>query len=647
MCGIAGIWRFNQQVDPDEIRAFTDSMKHRGPDDAGYELFENNTMSLGHRRLSILDLSPAGKQPMSYADQRYWLTFNGEIYNFIELRKELISKGYVFKSDTDSEVILASYMEWGTDCFQKFNGMWAMGIWDTAKKELLLCRDRFGVKPLHYCYIQGDLFAFASETIAFRHLKNFGRAYDHDNLVRAMHQHNILEPSGKTIYKNIFQVLPGNYAIIKSDQTLLHHKWWKTTDHFQPVPASFEEQKEQFLFLLEDACKIRLRSDVPIATALSGGVDSTSVYCMLNRIMKNSPGLRTPKDWQRAFSISFPGSQVDERSYIESVLSQTKGVGLITEPSDTNLASELELSTGMSDLISGTPLSSLTYVYKSMRENGISVSLDGHGVDEYLYGYNSSVAQALKQAYVDQNKEYSMQLEKTILEMNFKANGPPIIQKMKEQADATLKYRQSIKYTLKNVARRFVPNAAPGYTLPHYEADGFFNKVGSSETIPGVELYYNLNKNSGEQRLLEEFHYTELPYNLRDFDRGSMQNTIEIRMPFLDYRLVTYTMSLPQKSKLNNGFTKHILREAMKGIIPENIRHRKLKIGLGAPLKDWFNGGLSSYLPELVNSSKQDTSFFNKKTLQHTVNYNCMNKAWTDDSANQYWPIINYLLLHL
>lgn len=650
MCGVAGIWRFKSKVEKNELMSFTDSMHHRGPDGAGYELFENDTLGLGHRRLSILDLSEAGKQPMSYADGRYWLTFNGEIYNFIEIRKELISKGYTFASDSDSEVILASYIEWGVDCFYKFNGMWAIGIWDNNEKQLLLCRDRFGVKPLHYCHVPGELFAFASETIAFRYLKDFNRAYDQDHLIRAMHQHNILEPAGKTIYKHIYQLLPGSYVIIKNDFLIRERKWWKTTDHLQSFPPSFEEQKEKFLSLFADACKLRLRSDVPIASALSGGIDSTAVYCMLNWVMKkeSESGRRTPEDWQKAFSISFPGSQVDERKYIQSVLDQTNGKGIITEPRHENLISELEHSTRMSDFISGTPLSSLTYVYKSMHEHGITVSMDGHGVDEYIYGYNSSVSQALVQAYLDGDKNYSDQLEETIRNMNFGERGSDIVNRARQQSVFIAKSDRGIKSGLKRLAKNILPGSKVPYVLPHFNSGGLFSKASdNSKSALNVESYYGFHKNLGEQRLLNEFHYVDLPYNFRDFDRGAMQNQIEIRMPFMDYRLVTYTMALPQKSKLNHGYTKYILREAMKGIMPEDIRTRKLKIGLGAPIKDWFNNGLSSYLPGLANDTKKDVSFLNWNQIKNTIETNCKNKSWTDESAHEHWAVINYLLLEL
>lgn len=649
MCGIAGIWRFRDRVSHDEIRSFTDSMYHRGPDGAGYEVFENDNLALGHRRLSILDLSDAGKQPMSYANQRYWLTFNGEIYNFIEIRKELSEKGYTFVSESDSEVVLAAYIAWGTNCFKKFNGMWAIAIWDSTEKTLLLCRDRFGVKPLHYLYKENEFFAFASETLAFKHIKGHTRSYNPENLLRAMHAHNCLEPAGETIYQGIQQLLAGSLILIKQNKIVRNEAWWKTLENLPSVPESFEDQKEHFLELLSDACKLRLRSDVSIASALSGGIDSTAVYCMLTCVMKTNGDGRVAKDWQKAFSIAFPGSEVDERHYIESVLKQTNGNGLIVEPKNDNLAEELQQSTSMSDFISGTPLPCLTYVYKAMHQNGIVVSMDGHGVDEYIYGYQSSVISALINAYVTGQSDYARVIEDTLMQMNFPHKGEQAIATAKRRAERIMQVQGGLKFKVKQLAKSVLKpkHSHKNYTIPGFDPGGLY-KSGAIEPAEYPEVYsvLNANKNRGEQQLLEEFHYDDLPYNLRDFDRGAMQHQIEIRMPFMDYRLVTYTMALPQKSKLNNGYTKHILRESLKGIMPEDIRTRKLKIGLGAPMADWFNGPLNAYLMDMANSRKlKNASFLNEAVVRETIESHCKGHSWTDASAQAIWPVLNYLLL--
>ena len=229
MCGISGIYNLNNNpVYLETLKRFTDSMVHRGPDGAGYELFDNNTLGLGQRRLSILDLSEAGKQPMSYADGRYWMTYNGEIFNFIEVREELQQLGHAFKSDTDTEVILAAYAQWGKACLDKFNGMWAFVIWDSQEKTLFLARDRFGIKPLYYVHQPSKFFAFASETRAFKFLEGFKREVDEELLKINLQDSYALEGLGYTPFKNIVQLLPGHCMVIRKGNEPKQKRWWQS-----------------------------------------------------------------------------------------------------------------------------------------------------------------------------------------------------------------------------------------------------------------------------------------------------------------------------------------------------------------------------------------------------------------------------------
>jgi asparagine synthase (glutamine-hydrolysing) len=299
----------------------------------------------------------------------------------------------------------------------------------------------------------------------------------------------------------------------------------------------------------------------------------------------------------------------------------------------------------MGDFISGTPLPCLTYVYKAMHQHKIVVSMDGHGADEYLYGYSTSVVKALMQAYLSDNSNYAATLENTLQEMNFGERGKTLIASAKSQAEK-LKWKNK-QGGIKSALRSLFGGNTTSYQLPAFGTDDLFSReVNSTVSCGDVGDYYKKNDNAGEQQLLEEFHYIDLPYNLRDFDRGAMQHQIEIRMPFMDYRLVTFAMSLPQESKLNNGFTKYILRESMKGIMPEDIRTRKLKIGLGAPLADWLNGPLNNFLLELSEGKKlKETAFLNTNNISQTIKNNCRNKSWNDNNSLAVWPVINYLLL--
>jgi asparagine synthase (glutamine-hydrolysing) len=280
MCGITGIWNFDgNDIPKEKLKSFNDSLSHRGPDGDGLYIDSVSHIGLGHRRLSILDLSERGAQPMSYLNGRYQIVYNGEVFNFIELKNELLALGYTFASDTDTEVIIAAYDAWGTSALLKMNGMWAFAIWDMQKKELFIARDRFGIKPLYYNFRPGVSLAFASETIAFDSLDGFKKEFDEKLLSYAVQKPFNLEGYGYTIYKGIYSLLPGHYAVIRSEDKKIHQKrWWNTLDNKIQVPDTYEKRVKLFRDMFINSCNLRLRSDVSIGTALSGGVDSSAVY---------------------------------------------------------------------------------------------------------------------------------------------------------------------------------------------------------------------------------------------------------------------------------------------------------------------------------------------------------------------------------
>ncbi|MFO7630885.1 MAG: asparagine synthase (glutamine-hydrolyzing), partial [Caldilinea sp.] len=297
MCGICGIWNFERRPILDgEIGVMAATLAHRGPDGQG--ILCEGDLALGHRRLAILDLSPAGHQPMSYAAGRYWITYNGEIYNFLELRAELAANGYDFRSNSDTEVILAAYDAWGPKCLLRFNGMWAFAIWDRQQRALFLSRDRFGIKPLFYL-IQDGRFAFASELKAFYALEGFRSEINWPVFKAELLDLHSQEGGENTLLKGVRRLRPGHYAVVSAGQVRLV-RWWRTLDHLVAVPRRFDDQVLQFRELFEDACRLRMRSDVPIGTSLSGGLDSSSVVSTLAHVARQG-GERLPADWQRAF----------------------------------------------------------------------------------------------------------------------------------------------------------------------------------------------------------------------------------------------------------------------------------------------------------------------------------------------------------
>lgn len=630
MCGIAGIYKLNSSsVSLNSIQQFTDAMKHRGPDGSGYELYANNTLAFGHRRLSILDLSEAGKQPLSFLN-RYHITYNGEVYNFLEIRNDLQAKGYTFKTDTDTEVILTAYHEYGKDCLFKFNGMWAFAIYDEHTQELFLARDRFGVKPLHYVYLPNQLFAFASETIAFKHLEGFQRQFNQQHLLRAIQAPHVVEANGQTIFEEIAQVLPGHQITISANKQLQIKRWWNTADHLLKVPSDYQIQVQQFKELFFDACKLRMRSDVSIASALSGGIDSSSVYCTLQQFNSGSI-TRTPSDWQKAFVATFPNTKMDERQYAEKVIEHTKGNAVYITPDYSNLINDIESATKLLDAIISNPIIAITDIYKAMRQNGITVSLDGHGADEYAFGYNSYVLQSFYEALETGNEAKAISMSNTV------ANLSPLYNA--EQLMKTYYDNNSIKSKLKKSIKSFVSNEKK---VEKVYANTWFTDPTSLEiTKVFTNPFTGITKT-----LFDDFHYTSLPINLRDFDRASMQNSIEVRMPFMDYRLVCFMFSLPEESKLGGGFTKRIIRDAMKGILPDSIRTRTLKIGIGSPIAEWMQSHLKDFMLDYLHSQQfQKLSFVNHAKVKDEVEQLYKTNAFNTNNASQTWSLINAILI--
>lgn len=655
MCGIAGIYRLNGNVNLEEIKTFTDSLRHRGPDGSGYELLDDGQLALGHRRLSILDLSEGGKQPMYGIDDRYCITYNGEVYNFIEIRKELQGLGYTFKTTSDTEVILAAYHQWKDECFHKFNGMWAIGIWDKAERKLLLSRDRFGVKPLFYSFIPGKELAFASETIAFKYLKDRAPRISDRNFVYAMQDMATVEAMGYTIYDNVFQLLPGH--LIRFDKNSNHIKqerWWHTYEHLVKPPQRYEEQVEQFYELFKDACRIRMRSDVPIASALSGGMDSSSVYCMLHHLMSgNDNKERISDNWQKAFVGIFPDTPVDEKKYADEVINYIGVPPVYVPPDYKNLAQDVVNYTRRMDAITNTPITVVSDIYKAMHDNGIVVSMDGHGADELLFGYVASVKEVYYTAETSGDSEYSDDILNTYLNTlpgERRAHEKEItVKRGKYIADfeKRLHTQPALVKALKRLKQRFSPEQALFNNA--FRSSSWYKDIGEVTLSSLSDRPYNFNKmNRDDRELALDFHLTDIPYNMRDFDRGAMFNGIEIRMPFMDYRLVSFLFSLPTKSKVGHGYTKRILRDAMKQKMPESIRTRTLKIGLGAPLDYWFSHELKELLLDALHSQKfKQSPYWNATEIIAFADDRFKSgERFSVSEAQQLWNILNgYLLL--
>jgi asparagine synthase (glutamine-hydrolysing) len=643
MCGIAGIWNLNAEpIQTDLLDRFRDAISHRGPDGYGNYVDDEQQLGLAHRRLSIIDLSENGKQPMCYADGRYWITYNGEIFNFIELKAELESKGYTFRTDSDTEVVLAAYTCWGAKCLLKFNGMWGMAIWDRQEKTLFLARDRFGIKPLYYIHLPGKRFAFASETIAFKHLDGYKRCMDQANLSRSILDANSLIGAGYTIFQNIFQLLPSHYMEVRKDQLPVQKRWWSTAEHLVKVPASFNLQVEEFSGLLEDACRIRMRSDVPIATALSGGLDSSSVNCMIHYVMgRQTIKTRLAEDWKRSFISYVEGTDQDERRFAQEVVSYTGSKAIYVPCDYAKIIAGAEESARKFDDISNMPMGLISDLYGAIKQAGIKVSLDGHGVDEMLFGYPYMVKDAYRWALKEGNTDLGKDISETYLGM--------VAPEYKAQAEKDL--AEILNTPGLSAGRQLLKSLLPNYLLDKIRRSNKNRNVRMKDCIRMMHGHVLLplskekecfsNFNPLELSVYQGFHKGILQGILRNFDRASMQNQIEVRMPFLDWRLVRFVFSLPLESKLGGGYTKRILRDSMAGKMPEGIRARKLKTGFSAPMKDWFNSGMKQFVLDKIHSkSFLEAQAWDGQEIVRWSEAHYRNNSWTWEDCSLVWSCI-------
>ncbi len=599
MCGIAGIWnRDGRPVEIETLRRFARSLAHRGPDGEGTFVDADACLGLGHRRLSILDRSANGDQPMRSLDGRYTIVYNGEIYNFLELRDELEAAGYRFTTTTDTEVIAAAYDRWGDACQSRFNGMWAFALWDARARTLVLSRDRFGVKPLYYLD-DGRRFVFASELKAFLSLDGFDAREESSALARAVRDPLAAEAFAETPLRGVRKLMPGHRISATRERTEIR-RWWNTLEHRIDVPRTLAAQAEELRALISDAVRVRLRSDVPVAVALSGGLDSSSVLGSLAALAANdapaSAAARRAPAWHSAFTAAFPGTPLDERAYAERA-ARAAGFSLhdvAIDPAATTEQSE-RIAFDLEEVTMTDP-SPVWTLYRAMRAAGVTVALNGDGADELFCGYVHQVDYALERAGGMLKPRRFRDLVETRCGM------------MPGGGSATARLRLAVRHDprLRSLARRMRgvrggspriarPDAAHAHRAPAAEdafaLQGAEREASAAGLTPlGAFLY-------------GQFHATTLPGILRMFDRASMAHGVEIRSPFLDWRIVRFAFSLPDASRAGGGYTKRVLREAMRGLVPEPVRTRREKIGFNAPLPQWFAGEHGAWLWERVNAA--------------------------------------------
>ncbi|MGK9477954.1 asparagine synthase (glutamine-hydrolyzing) [Melioribacter sp. OK-6-Me] len=578
MCGICGIINFkNQPADVNSINTMMLKMKHRGPDDNG--IFVEKNVGLGFVRLSILDLSYQGHQPMFDESNRYVIIHNGEVYNFIELRDELKKKGYSFFSNTDTEVILKAYMEWNESCLDKFNGMWAFAIYDKMKNELFISRDRYGIKPFYY-YLDENQFIFASEIAPILSVLKTKPSPDYQSIFDYL-VFNRTDQTEATFFHQVKKLQHGYCLKVTQDALPSYNKdgwyqlapkvfvkkWYDLRERVEKAEGfkSSEEFKDTF----SSAVGLRLRSDVPVGVCLSGGLDSSSIVAVLLKDYHKN-------DVHTFSAVYEKGQSGDESEYIAEFKPVLQNM-FFTHPTAVTLFEDMEqfVKAHGEPLPSTSPYAQFK-VMQLAREH-VVVTLDGQGADEELAGYHYF---------------YGLFFKDLLRQLNFLTlNGEMIHYLIKHQSLYGLK--TFLYFLLPKDLRTRVRVKEKGYINPE-----FIHAYSKNNTIAG-NLYGSPNL---QQALVDHFEY-KLEHLLKWEDRNSMWFSLESRVPFLDYRLVEKILSMDGQTKIKKGMTKAILREAMKGLLPEKIRIRKDKIGFGTPQSEWFRTEMfQKFIRQLLQS---------------------------------------------
>jgi len=646
MCGIAGIYNFKgEKIDTIILRNMCDIEKHRGPDDEGYVLIntKNNlleerqgidtnvevkkglkiieeenkggfNLGFGSRRLSIIDLSSNAHQPMCNEDGNIWITYNGEIYNYLEIMDYLKVKGHRFRSNSDVEVIIHLYEERGEECLKEFNGMFAFAIWDVRKKKLFCARDRFGIKPFYY-YLDKDKFIFASEIKAIFENKKIKRIPNDDVIFKYLND-NYIPYFEETFFANVKQLPPAHYLVIDINGFRVV-RWWDIPD--LSLHIEYKDALIKFYELFEDSIRLRLRSDVPIGTCLSGGLDSSSIVCVLNNLLKR----QTTNFSQKAFSSCFENKNFDEREYINQVVEKTNIKNFYTFPDEKKLFNELpKIIWHQDEPFVSTSIFAQWEVMKLAKSNDVVVLLDGQGGDELLAGYhgyyysffadlirNFKIVKLIKEISL-----YNKYHKYSILDALIRATLYALPFGFKKSFKEILYKKQNYHSWLNIDVRKLIDN--------RWELASKF------KGILKKHLYVNL--------------VSYLPSLLRFEDRNSMAFSLESRLPFLDFRLVEFVFSLENSTKINDGMTKVILRDSLKEILPEKVRLRKDKMAFVTPESIWFKTTLKDKIKDIILSEEfKRRGYINQDKIRVEFEKYCNNEK---EITNEVWRWVNFEL---
>lgn len=570
MCGILGT--FSPDYSHEQIhraQSALAALHHRGPDDRGLETFavSGGRFAIGHTRLAIIDLSPGGHQPMPSSDGRYIIVFNGEIYNYRELRKELKVCGCIFRTESDTEVLLALWAQWGVDGLRRLAGMFAFAVFDRSEQSLTIVRDAFGIKPLFYAS-DDDGFRFASEVPALLELSpgkpqlNWQRAYDY--LV-----HGDYDSAPNTFFAGVYHLLPGHWMRVDlaSGQATVPQRWWTPrVDEREGwrFADAVEQVREQFL----QNIRLHLRSDVPLGTALSGGIDSSAVVCAMRHVEPDLP--------IHTFSFIASGSEVNEENWVDRVNSHVGAIAHKVHVSPQELVRDLDdMIRAQGEPFGSTSIYAQYRVYQLAKESGITVTLDGQGADEMLAGYSGYPGQRLRSLLE------TGQLRQALQFWNACAQWPGRSRLHGAKALAGQLMSGRIYDPLRSLnGKDNLPYWLNSNALKEYEVSPRFPRKQPRDKQLGRCVMAELAESLSSRGLLSL---------LRHGDRNSMRFSVESRVPFLTLDMVNLMLSMPEDYLISpKGETKHVFRAAMRGIVPDDVLDRRDKIGFATPEQDWL-----------------------------------------------------------
>ena len=599
MCGIVGIVSNNTQlVQQQKLQLMAIALRHRGPDGEGFWINKNNTVGLAHRRLSIIDLSNNAAQPMSKSFttnaldnevQRYTIVYNGEIYNYVELRQQLQQHGYTFTTQSDTEVILAAYDFYKDACVEYFDGMFAFAIWDNDLQQLFAARDRFGEKPFYY-FFNGEQFVFASEMKALW-AAGIAKEVSNTMLLNYISLGLVSNPTNnaETFYKNIYKLPAASKLFFTpSINTLSIKKYWDINISLQTTITDEKKLIEQFQELLQQSVQRRLRSDVAVGTSLSGGLDSSSIVATIQQTTSNTK--HQTNGFQQTFSAIFPGFEKDESAHIQKVTNQFGLVNHGITPTSNDLVNDFEkLMYHQEEPFQSSSIYAQYKVYELAKQHDVTVLLDGQGADEILGGYT---------------KYYHWYWQQLIGEKKFSI--------LKNEITQTKQNNIAVDWGFKNYIAAFFPTLAAGQLQ-----NRAWQQLQSNNNINASFIEANANKQYLQKPVIQNLnsilYYNTMQFGLEELlryaDRNSMAHGREVRLPFLSHQLVEFIFALPASMKIRDGFTKHILRASMNNFLPKDIVWRKDKVGFEPPQQQWMQ---NNQLQEMIHESK-------KKLVQQQV----------------------------